>query len=66
MFADFLSVTAPDPDHSASEDRYITAGQSNRGRPLLVAHAEGRGKIRIISARKLSRNERQVYEEAQG
>src|SRR5450759_1710143 len=33
--------------------------------PATVAHAERRGRIRIISARKLTRNERRVYEETQ-
>jgi len=66
VFGDFLGTTAPDPDHSGDEHRYITIGLSSRGRPLLVAHAERRGRIRIISARKLTRNERRVYEEAQG
>jgi uncharacterized DUF497 family protein len=26
VFGDFLSTTAPDPDHSADEKRYITIG----------------------------------------
>lgn len=66
VFGDFLGTTAPDPDHSGDEHRYITIGLSGRGRPLVVAHAERRGRIRIISARKLTRHERRVYEEAQG
>lgn len=28
VFADFFSVTAPDPDHSSEELRYITVGRS--------------------------------------
>ena len=63
VFADFFSITAPDPDHSDEELRYITVGRSNRDRLLMVAHAERHGKIRIISARKLTRSERITYEE---
>lgn len=63
VFADFLSVTAPDPDHSADELRYITVGWSSQKRAIMVAHTERRGSIRIISARKLTRSERSAYEE---
>jgi uncharacterized DUF497 family protein len=66
VFGDYLGTTAPDPDHSLEERRYITIGLSSRARPLIVAHAERHGRIRIISARKLTRNERRVYEEAHG
>ena len=65
VFGDFLGTTASDPDHSGDEYRYITIGSSNRGRLLLVAHAERHERIRIISARKLTRNERRAYEETQ-
>ena len=66
VLGDFLGTTAADPDHSGEEHRYITIGSSDRNRLLMVAHAERRGRIRIISARKLTRNERRVYEETQG
>ena len=65
MFGDSLSATASDPDHSVEERRYITIGLSNRGRLLMVAHAEYRERIRIISARTLTRSERKAYEETQ-
>jgi hypothetical protein len=29
VFGDFLSTTAPDPDHSSDEKRFITVGLSN-------------------------------------
>ena len=63
VFADFFSITAPDPDHSAEELRYITVGRSSRERLIMVAHADRRGTIRIVSARKLTRSERSAYEE---
>jgi uncharacterized DUF497 family protein len=64
-FGDLISTTASDPDHSTGEHRYITVGLSNRGRLLIVAHAERRDRIRIIGARKLTRTEKQAYEETQ-
>lgn len=64
VFADKLSITVPDPDHSMDEHRYITIGWSMQRRLLMVAHAETVDLIRIISARKLTRSERTAYEEA--
>ena len=63
VFGETLSVTTPDPDHSFGEDRYITIGRSGRDRLLLVAHTDRRDRIRIISARELTRPERETYEE---
>jgi uncharacterized DUF497 family protein len=63
VFGDFFGTTASDPDHSVEENRYITVGLSNRGRLLMVAHTERRERIRIISARILTRTEKRAYEE---
>ena len=63
VFSDPLSMTVPDPDHSLDEDRSITVGLSHRGRLLIVAHTERSDRIRIISARELTRIERAQYEE---
>jgi uncharacterized DUF497 family protein len=65
VFGDSLGTTVSDPDHSVGEHRYITVGLSNRGRLLIVAHAERGERIRIISARKLTRSEKRAYEETQ-
>jgi len=62
VFSDTLSATAPDPDHSADEDRYITIGLSHRLRLLMVAHTERGDRIRIISARELTHAERESHE----
>jgi len=62
-FSDPLSIAIPDPDHSQDEPRWLLVGQSKLNRLLVVAHTEGRGEIRIISARRATRHERQVYEE---
>ena len=64
-FGDFLSVTVVDPDSSPNENRYITVGFSNRGRVLMVASVERGSRIRIISARTLTRTERRDYEVTQ-
>ena len=64
VFSDRLSITVPDPDHSVGEDRQITVGMSDRSRLLIVAHTESGERIRIISARELTRAERKAYEEA--
>ena len=63
VFADTLSTTVPDPDHSEDEDRYIIIGLSQRPRLLMVAHTERGERIRIISARTLTPAEREAYEE---
>lgn len=64
VFGDPLSITVPDPDHSWEEDRYLTVGMSDHGRLLIVAHTEEADgeRIRIISARPLTRREREAYE----
>ena len=66
VFRDTLSITIPDPDHSVHEERYITIGSSSRLRLLMVAHSEREGRIRVISARELTRKEREQYEEGRG
>ena len=63
VFADPLSLTGHDPDHSHAEDRYITMGLSAPGRLLVVSHTDRGEKVRIISARKASWPERRDYED---
>lgn len=58
-----VSVTFPDPDHSIGENRYVIIGVSRFGQLLVVAHTDRREKVRIISARKTTRQERRFYEE---
>jgi uncharacterized DUF497 family protein len=61
--SDPMAATGADPDHSVTEDRYITFGVSQRGRLLVVVHTEEHETIRIISAPLASRGERRLYEE---
>ena len=63
VFLDQLAVSGQDPDHSVGESRYITFGISSLGQMLSVSHTYRPGGIRIISARRVTRNERKLYEE---
>jgi len=63
VFGDALAITYSDPDHSVSEQRFITIGSSNSTRILVVAHTDRGNNIRIISARKATSHERKHYEE---
>lgn len=63
VFLDSLAVSGADPDHSADEFRYITFGMSSLGRLLAVCHTYRDDSIRIISARRVTRAERKLYEE---
>jgi len=64
VFFDTLSVTIPDPLHSAEEDRFVITALSNRQRHLVVVHSDRGVRIRIISARLASPSERKRYESA--
>jgi uncharacterized protein len=63
VFGDDFAITVQDPDHSQTEARYITIGWSHRRRLLMVSHTDRNNRIRIISARELTKAEKQAYEE---
>ncbi len=63
VFYDPLAKTIADPDHSITEQRELTLGESHTGRLLIVSHTQRQDKIRIISARVPTRGERRQYEE---
>jgi len=63
IFRDPLSITIPDPAHSIGEDRFITIGTSVNEKLIVVVHIDRNDIIRIISARKATRNERRQYEQ---
>jgi hypothetical protein len=63
VFGDPLAITYLDPDHSISEQRFITFGMSTANRVLVVAHADRNERVRIISTRKTTQRERKQYEE---
>lgn len=62
-FYDEYAVQFYDPDHSEDEDRYILLGTSFKLQTLVVCHCfrESETVIRIISARKADKDEREVY-----
>ena len=64
VFDDPMFITVLDEEHSDDEERYITIGLSNKNRLLLIAHTERNDVIRIISVRKVTKNEEKFYEEA--
>jgi uncharacterized DUF497 family protein len=61
-FGDPLSVTIDDPDHSADEARFLLLGATHIGQVVVVAHTERQDNIRIISARRATRQEKRDYE----
>lgn len=62
VFDDQLSLTIIDESHSFDEKKFITIGESKIGRLILVCHTIGAENVRIISARKPTRSEREDYE----
>jgi hypothetical protein len=54
-----------DPDHSEDEERFIILGLSDALNILVVCHCyrEKNEVIRIISARKATKNEKKQYQE---
>lgn len=63
VFGDPLSDTFDDPDHSSNEHRFLIIGHSEKGRLLFVSHTDDEDIVRIISARELTRTERESYEQ---
>jgi len=66
VFRDSFAKIFHDEEHSAEETREIIVGQSILSRLVVVSFTErGRNRIRIISARVATKNERKAYEENQ-
>jgi len=67
VFHDPYAISVFDKDHSQMEDRWITLGRDSRGIIIVVYHTfrqsdEVSAFIRITSARKATKKERQQYE----
>ena len=56
-------VVAEDADHSAKEARYYALSHSDTGRLLFLVFTIRKHRIRVISARDMSRKERKIYHE---
>ena len=65
VFQDPNALQIFDPDHSEMEDRFVLMGLSQDIHLLVVCHCyrEGGDTVRIISARRATRNETKTYEE---
>lgn len=63
VFRDPLALTYADPAHSSGEYRYLTFGHSIMNRLIVVAHSDKNDRVRLISAREMTRKERKDYEE---
>ena len=63
VFYDDNARLIHDPDHSDKEDRYILLGLSAKLRLIIVVHSykEDEEIIRIITARKATKNETKYY-----
>ena len=63
VFSDERALLIDDQDHSMDEDRFIIMGLSVSLKVLVVCHCyrAGDNVIRIISARKADRSEREEY-----
>jgi uncharacterized DUF497 family protein len=57
-------ILREDVKHSHQEKRYFGLGQTNEGRKLFIAFTIRENLIRVISARDMSKKEREIYEQA--
>jgi uncharacterized DUF497 family protein len=69
VFLDADALDGPDLQHSAHEPRFRRLGRSAEGRVLMVVYTQRRAgdveTIRLISARRASRQERAAYIQAE-
>lgn len=59
-------LVATDESHSGLEPRFFALGRSAAGRELTVIFTMRLRRIRVVSARPMSRKERRWYAQAQG
>jgi len=57
VFFNFPLLLKSDPAHSQAEDRNYVLGQTNVGRRLFIAFTVRNHKVRVISARDMSKKE---------
>jgi uncharacterized DUF497 family protein len=63
VFGDPLATTFPDLDHSAFEERFLNHWRVGEWASAGCGHSDSGENIRIISARQVTRREREFYEE---
>ena len=62
VFFNHPLIVVKDPRHSLREKRYLALGQTRGKRLLFIAFTLRKQKIRVVSARPMSRKEREIYE----
>ncbi len=67
VFRDPLMISIPDEEHSETEERWITIGQAENSKLLLVIHtyleiSSNAANVRMISARPATKHEQRQYE----
>lgn len=67
VFNDPLMLSIPDEEHSKTEERWLTLGQAENGKLLVVIHtyqeiSTHAASVRIISARPATKQEQRQYE----
>ena len=62
VFGDPMALTFDDTDHSTGEMRFLTFGVTITNKFVIVSYTERQDVTRIISARKMSKQERDIYE----
>ena len=67
MFRDPLMISIPNEAHTETEERWITMGQAENSKLLLVVHtyleiSANAAIVRIISARPATKHEQRQYE----
>ncbi|HID08475.1 MAG TPA: BrnT family toxin [Armatimonadetes bacterium] len=67
VFRDPLMISIPDEENSGSEERWITMGQAENSKLLLVIHtyleiSANAANVRMISARPATKQEQRQYE----
>lgn len=65
VFYDTEAIVIEDPEHSETEERFLILGLSEKANLLVVCHCcrDSETTIRLISARRASRNEAVQYNE---
>jgi len=63
VFTDPLAFVFDDDEHSRTEERALIIGHTKKNKVIIVSFTERDQHIRIISARKATKKEKQDYEE---
>lgn len=62
VFSDAFSIIKADIGHSDNEERQLIVGMSRKNRMIIISFTEREDVVRLVNARKATRNERKQYE----